>query len=108
MQERQNARIASGFAPSPTWERAGVRETPIPIPIPTPIPIPIPTPKPFWLRRGAEGKTDKGSRLSERSEFERDPVLTEHRRLPVAKRRDAASRVAFSLGFFTFGEAKEK
>ena len=50
---------------------------------------------PFCMRRGAQGKADQGSRLSERSEFERDPALTEHRRLPVAKRRDADSRVAF-------------
>jgi hypothetical protein len=43
-----------------------------------------------------------------RSEFERDPAWTEHRRLPVAKRRDAATRVAFSFAYFSFGEAKEK
>ena len=46
--------------------------------------------------------------MSERSEFERDPVLPEHRRFPVAQRRDADRRVAFSFGYFTFGEAKEK
>jgi hypothetical protein len=34
--------------------------------------------------------------------------LTEHRKMPVAQRRVADSRVAFSLGYFTFGEAKEK
>jgi hypothetical protein len=56
---------------------------------------PNPTPKPFCMRRGAQGQTDQGSCLSERSEFERDPGWTEHRRLPVAQRRDAASRVAF-------------
>ena len=43
------------------------------------------TPKPFCMRRGAEGQTDKGSCLFERSEFARDPGWTEHRRLPVAK-----------------------
>ena len=78
---------------------------PDPDPDPEPEPEPEPEPQPFWLRRGAEDKTDQGSRLSERSEFERDPVLFEHRRLPVAQRRDAASRVAFSFGYFTFGEA---
>jgi hypothetical protein len=75
-------------------------------PNPNPNPNPIPTPTPFCMRRGAEGKTGKSSRLSERSEFERDPVLTEHRRLPVAQRRDADSRVAFSL--VTFLLAKQK
>ena len=42
----------------------------------------IPIPPPFWLRRGAEGQTDKDGRLSERSEFEPGPGWTEHRRLP--------------------------
>ena len=46
--------------------------------------------------------------MFERSEFELDPGWTEHRRLPVAKRRDANSRVAFSFAYFAFGEAKEK
>ena len=36
---------------------------------------------PLCMRRGAQGKADQGSRLSERSEFERDPALPEHRRL---------------------------
>ena len=42
------------------------------------------------------------------AEFERDPGWTEHRRLPVAQRRDADTRVAFSFAYFAFGEAKEK
>ena len=63
---------------------------------------------PVGLGRGAELKTDQGERLSERSEFELDPVFGEHRRLPAAKRRDAATRVAFSFAYFSFGEAKEK
>ena len=46
--------------------------------------------------------------MAERSEFERDPALPEHRKVPVAKRRVADSRVASSLGYFYFGEAKEK
>jgi hypothetical protein len=52
-------------------------------------------PRPFWMRRGAERFADQGSPLFERSEFGRDPAKREHRRLPAAKRRDAASRVAF-------------
>ncbi|WP_457306858.1 hypothetical protein, partial [Polaromonas sp. P5_E6] len=68
----------------------------------------IPLPTPFCLRRGAQIQADQGSRLSERSEFERDPAWTEHRRLPVAQRRVADSRVAFSFAYFSFGEAKEK
>ena len=47
------------------------------------------------MRRGAEAQTDQGPRLSERSEFERDPGWAEHRWLPVAQRRDAGTRVAF-------------
>ena len=42
-----------------------------------------------------------------RSEFERDPAGREHRRLPAAKRRDAACRVAFSLVTF-FWRSKRK
>ena len=42
-----------------------------------------------------------------RSEFERDPAGREHRRLPAAKRRDAACRVALSLvPFFRRRERK--
>ncbi len=42
-----------------------------------------------------------------RSELERDPAGREHRRLPVAKRRDAACRVALSLvTFFRRDERK--
>ena len=62
---------------------------------------------PFCMRRGAELQVDQGPRLSERSEFELDPGWTEHRRLPVAQRRDADSRVAFSFAYFAFGEAKK-
>ena len=62
---------------------------------------------PFTMRRGAQRPADQGSRLSERSEFERDPAGREHRRLPEAKRRDAACRVAFSLVTF-FWRSKRK
>ena len=57
---------------------------------------------PFRMRRGAQRPADQGSRLFERSEFERDPAGREHRRLPAAKRRDAAYRVAFSLVTFSW------
>ena len=40
------------------------------------------------------------------SEFERDPAGREHRRLPAAKRRDAACRVALSL--VTFFRRRER
>ena len=64
---------------------------------------------PFRMRRGAQRAADQGSRLSERRrrEFERDPAGREHRRLPAAKRRDAACRVAFLLGTFLW-RSKEK
>jgi len=62
---------------------------------------------PFTMRRGAQRPADQGSRLFERSEFERDPAGREHRRLPAAKRRDAACRVALSLvTFFRRDERK--
>ena len=59
---------------------------------------------PFRMRRGAQRPADQGSRLSERRrrECERDPAGREHRRLPAAKRRDAACRVAFSLVTFSW------
>jgi len=64
-------------------------------------------PHPLCMRRGAQRPADQGSRLSERSEFERDPAGREHRRLPEAKRRDADSGVAFSLLTF-FWRSKRK
>jgi hypothetical protein len=39
-------------------------------------------PHPLCMRRGAQRPADQGSRLFERSEFERDPAGREHRRLP--------------------------
>ena len=62
---------------------------------------------PLWMRRGAQGKAVQGLRLSEPGEFERDPAFSEHRRLPVAKRRDAGTRVAFLLLTFLW-RSKEK
>ena len=52
------------------------------------------------MRRGTQGQTDQGSRLSERSEFERDPGWTEYRRVPVAQRRVADSRGRLLFGYF--------
>ncbi len=63
-------------------------------------------PHPLCMRRGAQGLADQGSRLSERSEFERDPAKPEHRRLPEAKPRDADSGVALSL--VTFFRRRER
>ncbi|AOG24269.1 hypothetical protein BSY15_586 [Acidovorax sp. RAC01] len=63
-------------------------------------------PTPLCMRRGAQGLADQGSRLSERSEFERDPAKPEHRRLPEAERRDADSGVALSL--VTFFRRRER
>ena len=48
----------------------------------------VPVPSPSWLGRAAQMEADQGSRLSERSEFARDPAGVEQRRLPEAKRRD--------------------
>ncbi|MDQ3273067.1 MAG: hypothetical protein M3Q12_13000, partial [Pseudomonadota bacterium] len=77
-------------------------------PMAYPNPLPTPIPPPFCMRRGAQPKMDQGERLSERSEFELDPIFGEHRRLPGAKRKDPDHRVAFSFAYFSFGEAKEK
>ncbi len=45
--------------------------------------------------------------LSAKREFEQDPAGREHHRLPVAQRRDAATRVAFLWGTFLW-RSKEK
>jgi hypothetical protein len=70
-------------------------------------PYPHLFPPPVGLGRGAQPKTDQGERLSERSEFELDPVFGEHRRLPVAQRRDPDHRVAFLFLRFLW-RSKEK
>ena len=49
---------------------------------------------------GGWQKRDQGRALFERSEFARTPAFVAHHRLPEAKRRDPASRVAFSLPTF--------
>ena len=45
--------------------------------------------------------------MHRRVPFAPAPQTYKHRRLPVAKRRDADTRVAFSFAYFAFGEAKE-
>ena len=65
-------------------------------------------PLPLWMSRGAQGLADQGSRLSERSEFERDPAKPEHRRLP--RRAAAGTQTVGSpfLWFLSFGDAKKR
>ena len=61
---------------------------------------------PFTMRRGAQRPADQGSRLFERRAQRKASSAAhparEHRRLPAAKRRDAACRVAFSLVTFSW------
>ena len=68
-------------------------------------------PVPLWMRRGAQGWADQGSRLSERSETERVRARPRQTRAPqVAPARsggDADSGVAFLLGTFLW-RTKEK
>ena len=64
---------------------------------------------PFCMRRGAQMEAGSGPQLFERNAVERvlrTPAGVEHRRLPVAQRRDADSRGRLSLLTF-FGEAKK-
>ena len=69
------------------------------------------SPLPLWMRRGAQGLADQGSRLSERSETERVRARPRQTRAPqVAPKRsagDADSGVAFLLGTFLW-RSKEK
>ena len=65
---------------------------------------------PLWMRRGAQGLADQGSRVSERraaARVERDPAKPEHRRLP---RSEAQGTQTVGSPFFWvlfFGEAKK-
>ena len=67
-------------------------------------------PEPLWMRRGAQGLADQGSRVSERraaARVERDPAKPEHRRLP---RSEAQGTQTVGSPFFWvlfFGEAKK-
>ena len=65
-------------------------------------------PVPLWMRRGAQGLADQGSRLSERSEFERDPAKPEHRRLPRSEAQGTQTVGSPFLWFLSFGDAKER
>ena len=65
-------------------------------------------PLPLWMRRGAQGLADQGSRLSERSEFERDPAKSEHRRLPRSEAQGTQTVGSPFLWFLSFGDAKER
>jgi len=62
---------------------------------------------PLWLRRGAQRFADKGSPLSERSEFGRDPAKREHRRLPRSAAKGSQTVGSPFLCLLSFGEAKE-
>ena len=66
------------------------------------------SPLPLWMRRGAQGLADQGSRLSERSEFERDPAKPEHRRLPRSEAQGTQTVGSPFLWFLSFGDAKER
>ncbi len=63
-------------------------------------------PNAVMRRRVAQGWADQGSRLFERSEFERDPAQSEQRSVPEAQRRDDAFGSPFFCLLF-FGEAKK-
>ena len=65
-------------------------------------------PSPLWMRRGAQGLADQGSRLSERSEFERDPAKPEHRRLPWSEAQGTQTVGSPFLWSLSFGDAKER
>ena len=62
-------------------------------------------PNAVMRRRVAQDWTDQGSRLFERSEFERDPVQTEQRSEPARSDGDVFGSPFFCLLFF--GEAKK-
>ena len=70
-----------------------------------PLPIPI---APCGCAEERRARRIRAKTCLSRRRVVFDPVWTEHRRLPAAKRRDADTRVAFSFAYFSFGEAKEK
>ncbi|MCZ8256598.1 MAG: hypothetical protein O9327_13150, partial [Polaromonas sp.] len=65
-------------------------------------------PTPFWMRRGAEIQADQGSRCLSEASLARPRLNRAPQVAPERSAGDAASRVAFSFAYFTFGEAKEK
>jgi len=69
------------------------------------------TPVPLWMRRGAQGLADQGSRVSERraaARVERDPAKPEHRRLPRIEAQGTQTAGSPFLWFLYFGDAKER
>ena len=68
-------------------------------------------PLPLWMRRGAQGLADQGSRVSERraaARVERDPAKPEHRRLPRSEAQGTQTVGSPFLWFLSFGDAKER
>jgi hypothetical protein len=68
-------------------------------------------PLPLWMRRGAQGLADQGSRVSERraaARVERDPAKPEHRRLPRSEAQGTQTAGSPFLWFLSFGDAKER
>ena len=66
---------------------------------------------PLWMRRGAQGLADQGSRVSERraaARVERDPAKPEHRRLPRSEAQGTQTVGSPFLWFLSFGDAKER
>ena len=63
---------------------------------------------PLCMRRGAQRPADKGSRLSERSEFERDPAGREHRRLPRSEAQGTQTVGSPSFAFFSWRRKKRR
>ena len=97
----RSAQFAQRVALAPaSWGRAQRSEAKVRVDVLSPLPL--------WMRRGAQGLADQGSRLSERSEFERGPAKPEHRRLP--RRAAAGTQTVGSpfLWFLSFGDAKER
>ena len=65
-------------------------------------------PHPLCMRRGAQRPADQGSRLSERSEFERDPAGREHRRLPRSAAQGTQTVGSPSFAFFSWRRKKRR
>ena len=66
-------------------------------------------PLPLWMRRGAQGLADQGSRVSERraaARVERDPAKPEHRRLPRSEAQ--GTQTVGSPFFWHFSLAKQR
>ena len=65
--------------------------------------VDVPSPLPLWMRRGAQGLADQGSRVSERraaARVERDPAKHEHRRLPRSEAQGTQTGGRFLFGDF--------